>query len=136
MNIDFPQPHGYNLKKSLFYGALFFTATGVVTGLIPTPLYVRMVPITFLDYFFLFTTSVLAAVFFGKKKCSITESRLAKIGGVTGFIAFGCPTCNIFLLAFFSTSAIMTYIDPLRPLLGITSTVILILLLVREQIQL
>lgn len=129
MNIDFPQLEGYDLRKSLFYGALFFTATGVVTGLIPTPLYVRMVPITFLDYFFLFTTSFLAAVFLGKEKCSATESRLAKVGGVTGFLAFSCPICNVFLLAFLSTSAIMTYVDPVRPFLGVVSTITLLYLL-------
>lgn len=129
MDIDFPQLEDYNLRKSLFYGTLFFTFTGVVTGLIPTPLYVRMVPITVLDYFFLFTTSFLAAVFFGKKKCREMESRLAKIGGVTGFLAFSCPICSVFLLAFFSTSTIMTYIDPLRPLLGAISTITLLYLL-------
>jgi len=129
MKIGFPELDNYYLKKSLFYGALFFIATGVVTGLIPTPMYVRMVPITFVDYFFLFTTSFLAAVFFGKKKCSLAESRLAKIGGITGFFAFSCPICNVLLLAFLSTSTIMTYIDPIRPFLGAVSTIVLVYLL-------
>jgi hypothetical protein len=43
---------------------------------------------------------------------------------VAGFLAFGCPICNAFLLALFSSSALMTYFDPLRPLLGAVSVVL------------
>jgi hypothetical protein len=42
---------------------------------------------------------------------------------VVGFLAFGCPICNAFLLALFSSSALMTYFNPLRPLLGAVSVV-------------
>lgn len=123
---------GYNLRKSIFYGILFFVVTGVVTGVIPNPLYVRMVPIRWWDYLFLLTTSFLGAAFFGKKECSVEEGRLAKIGGVTGFFAFSCPVCNAALLALFSSSAIMTYFDPVRPFLGVISTAILAYFLLRK----
>ena len=102
-----PEIDGYNLKRGVLSGLMFFLVTGIVTGLIPNQLYIRMVPITFLDYFFLFSTSSLAAIYFGKEKCSIWDNRLAAFGGVTGFLAFGCPTCNVILLTFFSSSAIM-----------------------------
>ncbi len=131
MGLDSIDFDGYNLRKSIFYGVLFFAVTGAVTGLIPNPLYVRMVSITALDYFFLFTTSFLAAAFFGKKECGVTEGRLAKIGGVTGFFAFSCPICNAALLVFFSSSAIMTYFDPIRPFLGVVSTAVLVYFLLR-----
>lgn len=126
--------NGYDAKKSIVASIFFFIVTGVVTGLIPTPLYVRMVPITFLDYIFLFTTSILAGIYFGKEKCTIADSRLSALGGVTGFLAFSCPICNAVLLAFLSTSAIMAYIDPLRPLLGVISTLVLAYLILKNHI--
>lgn len=115
----------YDIRRGFIAGALFMIVTGVVTGLIPNPIYVRMVPITFLDYFFLATTSILSGLYFGKKECTVIDSRLSAVGGITGFLAFGCPVCNAVLLAFLSSSAIMTYIDPLRPFLGVFSTLIL-----------
>lgn len=123
---------GFNIPRALAAGTVFFIVTGAVTGLIPNDLYVRMVPITILDYFFLFTTSVLAAVYFGAEKCSAFGGKLAGIGGVTGFLAFGCPVCNVLLMAFFSTSAVMTYFDPLRPFLGVVSTLMLGLFVYRD----
>lgn len=126
--------NGYDAKKSIVASIFFFIVTGVVTGLIPTPLYVRMVPITFLDYIFLFTTSILAGIYFGKEKCTIADSRLSALGGVTGFLAFSCPICNAVLLAFLSTSAIMAYIDPVRPILGVISTLVLAYLILKNHI--
>lgn len=125
----------YNLKKGLAAGIVFFLVTGLVTELIPNPLYTRMVSITVLDYVFLFTTSILAAIYFGKNSCRVTDSRLAGVGGITGFLAFGCPTCNAILLTFFSTSAIIKYIDPLRPFFGLISTATIGLLLSKNRIQ-
>ncbi len=125
----FSDLEGYSLRKGFLAGTVFFIVTGLVTGLIPNSLYVRMVPITLLDYFFLSTTSVLAAFYFGKEECSVYDDRFAFLGGIMGFLAFGCSICNAVLLAFFSSSAIMTYIDPLRPFLGVLSTLALGLLL-------
>lgn len=45
----------------------------------------------------------------------------ALVGAMGGFLAFGCPVCNHVLLLLFSGSAIMTYFDPLRPLVGAVS---------------
>ncbi len=114
--------NSYNLIKALAAGSLFMAVTGLVTGLIPNPFYTRMVPVTLLDYFFLATTSVLAGMYFGKRKCTVSDNRISALGGLTGFVAFGCPVCNAVFLTFLSSSAIMTYIDPLRPFLGAAST--------------
>lgn len=126
----------YDLKEGLAAGSLFFVITGLVTELIPNPFYERMVPVTFVDYIFLFSTSLLATVYFGKKQCSVRENRLAGIGGIAGFLAFGCPTCNIFLIAFLSSSAIMTYVDPVRPYFGIISTAVMLFLVLKDRIDL
>src|SRR6056297_1878283 len=108
---------------------------GVVTGLIPNALYVRMVPRTPLDYLFL----VLTAGFLGTYTLQRTaderdDGKTAAASTAIGFLAFGCPICNAFLLALFSSSALMTYFDPLRPLLGAVSVVFFAgLLYVRSQ---
>ncbi len=96
---------------------------GVVTGLIPNPLYVRMVERTPADYLFLVATAAFAAGFVYQR--SLTDDpigdRYAAGGIVGGFLAFGCPICNAVLLALFSSSALMTYFDPLRPAFGAVS---------------
>lgn len=54
---------------------------------------------------------------------------------VGGFLAFGCPICNAVLLALFGSSALMTYFDPLRPLLGAVSVVAFVGLLYYQRRQ-
>ncbi len=90
-----------------------------------------MVSRTPADYLFLVATSVFAAVFVYQR--SLTDEplgdRLAAGGVVGGFLAFGCPICNAVLLALFSSSALMTYFDPLRPLLGLVMLLVFVGLL-------
>nr|WP_243838079.1 hypothetical protein [Halobacterium sp. R2-5] len=98
---------------------------GAVTGLLPNPVYVRMIDRTPADYLFLVATAVFAGAFVYQR--SLAEEpigdRFAAGGIVGGFLAFGCPICNAVLLALFSSSALMTYFDPLRPVLGVASVV-------------
>ena len=102
-----------------------FALFGVVTGLIPNGLYVRMVPRTPLDYLFLVLTAGFLGVYTlqrpGEERDDGTK---AAASTVVGFLAFGCPICNAVLLALFSSSALMTYLDPLRPLLGAVSVLL------------
>jgi len=111
------------LLRSFGVGAGAFLLFGVVTGLVPNPVYVRMVSRTPADYLFLTGTAAFAGAFTYQR--SLTEDpigdRYAAGGLVGGFLAFGCPICNAVLLALFSSSALMTYFDPLRPLLGAVS---------------
>nr|WP_233341071.1 hypothetical protein [Haloprofundus sp. MHR1] len=104
-----------------------FLLFGAVTGLLPNPVYVRMVPSTPLDYLFLLTTTVFAGAFV-YQRATIEEpvgDRVAGGGLVVGFLAFGCPVCNVVLLALFGSSTLMTFFDPLRPVLGAASVVLL-----------
>src|SRR6056297_1164498 len=100
-----------------------FVLFGVVTGLVPNPIYVRMVPSRPVDYLFLVLTAGLLGVYVAQRPPveDRSDDRLATLGTVGGFLAFGCPICNAFLLALFSSSALMTYLDPLRPVLGVLS---------------
>ncbi|WP_435361533.1 hypothetical protein [Haloarchaeobius sp. DFWS5] len=103
-----------------------FLVFGAVTGLLRNPLYVRMVPRTGLDYVFL----TLTAGFIGLYALQRPGTRrrgddgIASVGAVAGVLAFGCPICNGLLLALFSSSALMTYFDPLRPLVGALSVLL------------
>jgi hypothetical protein len=96
-----------------------FALFGVVTGLVPNPLYTRMVPRTPLDYAFLTLTAAFLGLYtFQRAPARSTDDGTATAGAVLGFLAFGCPICNALLLALFSSSALMTYLDPLRPVVG------------------
>nr|WP_240148923.1 hypothetical protein [Halorubellus sp. JP-L1] len=98
---------------------------GAVTGLLPNPVYVRMVARTPADYLFLVATAAFAGAFVYQRSLA-SESigdRFAAGGIVGGVLAFGCPICNAVLLALFSSSALMTYVEPLRPVLGAVSVV-------------
>ncbi|APW98401.1 hypothetical protein CHINAEXTREME_11675 [Halobiforma lacisalsi AJ5] len=124
-------------------GVGVFLLFGLVTGLIPNPLYVRMVPRTPTDYLFLTLTALLAGIYIAQRVATEVvstelegddgsetgdtsgEDRLAFGGLVGGFLAVGCPICNVVLLTLFSSSALMTYFDPLRPLLGAVSVALL-----------
>jgi hypothetical protein len=84
-----------------------------------------MVERTPADYLFLGATAVFAAVFVYQRSQAgdAIKDRYAGGGIVVGFLAFGCPICNAVLLALFSSSALMTYFDPLRPVLGVVSVI-------------
>lgn len=102
-------------------GAVGFGATvlfGVLTGLIPNPVFARMVPRRPLDYLFLVTTAGLLGVYVAQRGRRDGDDGIAAVGTIGGLLAFGCPVCNALLLALASSSAIMTYFDPLRPLFG------------------
>jgi hypothetical protein len=105
-----------------------FAFFGTVTGLIPNPLYVRMVPRTYTDFLFLSLTSVLVGVYMTQRvtceECATDGWAFAGTAG--GFFAVACPICNVLLLTAFSSSALMTYFDPYRPVLGAVSVVVLV----------
>nr|WP_303647069.1 hypothetical protein [Haloarchaeobius salinus] len=110
---------------------------GAVTGLIPNPLYVRMVARTPVDYLFLFATSAFAAAFVYQRSLAAEPvgDGVAVGGVISGVLAFGCPICNALLLALFSSSALLTYFDPLRPLLGVASIGLFVGLLYYQRVN-
>nr|WP_241175309.1 hypothetical protein [Natronolimnobius sp. AArcel1] len=101
--------------------------TGVVTGLVPTPLFDRMVPRTPLEYGLLATTGLLLGAYVVQRsrleECS--GDTCAYGGAVGGFFAVACPHCNAILAAVFGTSWLAAYVDPLRPLLGVVAVAVL-----------
>ncbi|MCR4335151.1 MAG: hypothetical protein NUV57_01290 [archaeon] len=109
---------------------LFFIIMGTPTALVPNPFleYTRMIEATFFDYFFLATTSIMLAVLISLKLYFKSEKQIGAkevTGGVAGFVAFSCPICNMLLVALLGGATIMAFIEPLRPILGMVSIVIL-----------
>jgi predicted transporter len=113
------------LAKASAVGVGSFVVFGTVTGLIPNSLYVRMVPRTPLDYLFLaLTAGFLGLYTFQRTPRAGSDDGTATASAILGVLAFGCPVCNAALLALFGSSALLTYFDPLRPVLGVTSAVL------------
>lgn len=125
------------VRKSVGVTVGTFLLLGTVTGLVPNPIYVRMVDKTPADYLFLLATAAFAGSFVYQR--SLAEEpigdRFAVGGVVGGFLAFGCPICNAILLALFSSSALMTHFDPLRPVLGAVSVAAFVALLSYQRKQ-
>ncbi|WP_255171750.1 hypothetical protein [Natrononativus amylolyticus] len=104
-----------------------FVLFGFVSAIVPNPFFVRMVEITTLDYAFLVLTSALVGLYVfqrtGLEGCS--GDRCAYGGAAGGFLAVACPTCNALFVAAVGSSAVMTYVDPLRPLFGLVAVALL-----------
>ncbi|WP_440769147.1 hypothetical protein [Natronorubrum sp. DTA28] len=118
-------------RAALLRGALaaggFFLFTGVVTGLLQTSLFDRMVPRTALDYGLLSLTAVLVGAYVTQRATldDCGGDGCAYGGAAGGFVAVACPHCNAVLVALFSASWLAAYVDPIRPLLGLVGVALL-----------
>jgi hypothetical protein len=119
--------------KSFLIGSLagisLLLLFGIPTDLIPNRLFIRMIPATALDYVFLVATSVLLGGYVGllyyRKSGGAREDLAAMGGGVAGIFAFGCPICNAILVSLVGSSALLTYYEPVRPLVGVLGIALL-----------
>ncbi len=115
--------------KYIFLGVLtsivIFIVFGTITAVLPTPFFTRMTPLTVLDKIFLVSSSILLGTYVGvhyyKKKIAKTCDSIATTGGIGSFLAFACPICNKLLVLLFGAAALMTYLEPYRPVLGFVS---------------
>jgi undecaprenyl pyrophosphate phosphatase UppP len=103
-----------------------FLLFGVITDLIPNPLFTRMVEKTAFDYSFLVISSILFGAYitshlYYKKKSSQKCNAVTYSGGVGSFLAFSCPICNKLLVLLFGATTLLIYFEPYRPLLGFLS---------------
>ena len=108
------------LVKGGAVAVAFLAGTGLITGLLPNPLFDRMVPRTALDFAFLILTATLlgAYVVQRSRRPDCSGDACAYGGALGGFLAVACPHCNAILVALFSATWLSTYVDPLRPLVG------------------
>lgn len=118
------QPTRDAVRNGLLVAGGFFVGTGIVTGLVPTPFFDRMVSQSALDYAFLLLTSVLAGAYVAQRStlADCSGDYCAYGGAASGFFAVSCPHCNAVLVALFSSSWLAAYVDPIRPLFGVLAT--------------
>ena len=126
-------------KMSKLYGILSATAIflvlGIPTALIPTGLFKRMTQVTVFDYFFLFLVTVLFGIFISiylKNKRTNKKTCVAAGGFFSGWLAVICPICTSVLVYIFGASFLLTYFDPVRPVFGFLSVIVLVILIHTE----
>ncbi len=135
-------------------GASVATAVvlGLVTVLIPNPVFGREVPPTAWSYPVWIATSVLTGVLFAtyvrpRDAAGVAEpaaaaalesgagagpqaeqktSWLGMAGTITGWFAIGCPVCNKIALIALGYSGALTYFAPIQPWLAVLALVLLV----------
>ena len=115
-----------SLLTFVAYSLGMLIVSGIATALIPNPIFVRMILTSTLDYFFLISTSLLAGIYFALPLNYCNADRKAMGGSILGFLAFACPTCNKIFVLLLGFVFVNTIIDPLRPLFGVLSIVVLL----------
>lgn len=115
---------------------------GFPTVLIPNPFFTRMTPASLQDYVIWGISIVLigpvmalAILYPTTRKIAPSDPALtgggrALAGTLLSFFAVGCPICNKLVVLLLGLGGAMTIFNPLRPFLGITSIVLLIVTLV------
>lgn len=122
---------------SVLYAAGAALLIGIPTVLIPNQFFVRMTPTSSQDYVIwslsiLLIGPVLALATLypvASQKPQGTNERTGSIrafaGTILSFLSVGCPVCNKLVVLLLGFSGAMTFFNPLRPFLGITSIVLL-----------
>lgn len=114
------------ILKHIGLGILFSVAAfilyGIPTAIIPNPFFKRMTSST-LDLGLLIVTAILLgsylSLYLYSKKKSKASNIAAASGGLAGIFVFACPVCNVLLVSLFGSALLLTYFEPIRPLLGI-----------------
>lgn len=103
-------------------------AMGIPTGIVQTPLYHRMTPVTWWDYPIWAASAVLLGLIVAtyvrpNRGTFMTASREG--GGRTvgatllSVFAVGCPICNKLVVAVIGVSGALNYFGPVQPFLGL-----------------
>ncbi len=105
------------ITKIIIISVITFLILGGVTAVYENPFFQRMTPLYWFDTIFLTLESVLTGLFLGINvpACAVKK---AGIGGILGFLGFACPVCNKLLLFLFGSGILLTYFEPIRPLVG------------------
>lgn len=115
-------------------GVAWLFASGLPTGIIETPFYVRMTPVEWWNYPFWIVNAVLvgllAATYAPGPRESNASGGRAFGGGLGGGLltvfAIGCPVCNKLVVLAIGFGGAMSYFAPVQPFLGFISTGLLL----------
>lgn len=139
------------LDRRLLLHAAFWTvvsglAFGLVTAIIPNPVFGRQIPpeafaigvwlvsapfmgLVMATYTAPVTTPPVRMVPLGPAEAAAARDRSTTLGSLAGFGAFlaiGCPVCNKIALVLLGTSGAMSVYAPIQPLIGAVSLALLI----------
>ena len=103
--------------STLIITSATFLLLGTITALLNNSFFIRMTEVNGWDYIILSFESLLIVLFFGIRAPHCATKK-AGIGGVLGFVGFGCPVCNKILLLLFGSSFLLSYFEPVRHYAG------------------
>jgi hypothetical protein len=114
---------------SVVVAGIYVLAVGIPTGVIPNPLFDRVLGVDVANLLSL----LLPAALFGPLGATylVPWPPSCRIGGRTGsggilsFLAAGCPVCNKLVVLAVGVSGAVDYFRPLQPLLGAASVMLL-----------
>jgi hypothetical protein len=115
---------------SIVIGGAYLGLIGVFTAIIPNPIFVRMTPVTASNLVFWIVPAILAGALTASyvvpvavEGCDVSQRVFG--GGVLSVLAAGCPLCNKVVVLALGTSGALSYFEPVQPLLGLASVVLL-----------
>jgi hypothetical protein len=103
--------------NTLIIASAAFLLLGTITALWNNSFFIRMTEVSVWDYIILSFESLLIGLFFGIQAPHCATKK-AGIGGVLGFVGFGCSVCNKILLLLFGSSFLLSYFEPVRHYAG------------------
>ena len=103
--------------STLIIASAAFLLLGTITALWNNSFFIRMTEVNGWDYIILSFESLLIGLFFGIRAPHCATKK-AGIGGVLGFVGFGCSVCNKILLLLFGSSFLLSYFEPVRHYAG------------------
>ena len=117
--------------SSVAISAGIFLGLGTLTALWQNPFFIRMTPISAWDFVILGLEALLLGLYLGIRSPACGIKR-ASIGGVLGFLGFGCSICNKILMLIFGASFLLIYFEPYRYLIGFLGIALIAIALQRK----
>jgi len=134
------------LAWTAVWTAVSLLAFGVVTAIIPNPVFARQVPaepfaiwtwivsaplmgLVMATYTVPPRPSPIALISLGPGDAAAADRRSTTLGSLAGlgaFLAIGCPVCNKIALVLLGASGAMSVYAPIQPLIGAASLVLLV----------
>jgi hypothetical protein len=131
------------LAWAVLWGALSFIAFGLVSAIIPNPVFGRQIPPEPFSIWIWIASAPLMGLIGATYTASPppgavrelptpTDDRseqgsvLGMVAGLGAFLAIGCPVCNKIVLLLLGTSGAMTIWAPIQPVVGVASVALLV----------
>ena len=134
------------LAWTAIWTAVSLLAFGLVTAIIPNPVFARQIPpepfaiwtwilsaplmgLVVATYTVPPKPSPVTLVDLGPEGAAVAERRSTTLGSLAGlgaFLAIGCPVCNKVALTLLGASGAMSVYAPIQPLLGAVSLALLV----------